>query len=79
MNIRITYCGMWNYKPQASRLEEEIKAVYRDAKIETIESSGGVFEVEVNEKLIFSKLRLERFPEDGEILKEIECSDLWCF
>jgi len=35
---------------------------------ELIESSGGVFEIELNGKLIFSKKKLGRFPEEGEIL-----------
>jgi selenoprotein W-related protein len=34
---------------------------------EIIESSGGVFEVEAEGKLIFSKKSLGRFPEPGEI------------
>lgn len=34
-------------------------------------SGGGVFEVTVDGKLVFSKKRLERFPEEGEILERI--------
>jgi len=33
-----------------------------------VESSGGVFEISVNGRLIFSKKKEGRFPEDGEIL-----------
>ena len=33
-----------------------------------MESSGGVFEISVNGRLIFSKKKEGRFPEDGEIL-----------
>ena len=36
-----------------------------------IESSGGVFEVFKNDMLVFSKLELDRFPENGEIVKLI--------
>jgi len=32
-----------------------------------IASSGGVFEVVVDGELLFSKKKLKRFPEDGEI------------
>lgn len=35
---------------------------------ELIQSSGGVFEVEDNGKLIFSKKALHRFPANGEII-----------
>ncbi len=33
-----------------------------------MESGGGVFEVTVNGKLIFSKKKMGRFPEEEEIL-----------
>ena len=39
---------------------------------ELIESSGGVFEVKINNQLIFSKKKLERFPNPGEIVQFIE-------
>ncbi len=37
-----------------------------------IPSSGGVFEIKVNEKLIFSKKVLNRFPNENEIEDIIE-------
>ncbi|MBW6519563.1 MAG: Rdx family protein [Desulfoarculaceae bacterium] len=40
-----------------------------DAEVELIPSSGGVFEVTVNGKTIFSKKELARFPEAGEIAR----------
>ena len=39
-----------------------------NAKSELVESGGGVFEVELDGKLIFSKKKLGRFPEEREIL-----------
>ena len=39
--------------------------------MELIESSGGVFEVTVDGKLIFSKRELGRFPEDEEVLAKL--------
>jgi len=35
-------------------------------------SSGGVFEVTLNESLIFSKKQLGRFPKDREVVTFIE-------
>ena len=35
-------------------------------------SSGGVLEVTVNDKLIFSKKKLKRFPKKGEVLELME-------
>jgi selenoprotein W-related protein len=34
-----------------------------------VPSTGGAFEVSVNGKLLFSKLALHRFPDEGEILR----------
>ena len=67
MKISIEYCTKWNYKPRASSLGDELKKDVK-ADVELIPSSGGVFEVVAEGKLIFSKKSLNRFPEDGEIV-----------
>jgi selenoprotein W-related protein len=38
-----------------------------NTEIELIPSSGGVFEVVADAELLFSKKKLQRFPEDGEV------------
>jgi len=38
---------------------------------ELIQSSGGVFEVEHNARLVFSKKKENRFPEDGEVISVV--------
>jgi|TARA_X000001036_G_C19932097_1_gene502195 selenoprotein W-related protein len=47
-------------------LEQHLKGKY-DVEIELISSGGGVFEVTLEDKLIFSKKSLGRFPEHSEI------------
>lgn len=37
------------------------------AEVELLPSTGGVFEVTVDGKSVFSKKELKRFPEEGEI------------
>ncbi len=63
--------------PKASRVEEEIKEAFSDAKVTLIQGSGGVFDVKLEDRIIFSKLDkigtfIERFPDKGEIVKLIE-------
>jgi selenoprotein W-related protein len=41
------------------------------ADVSLIQSSGGVFEVEVDARLVFSKKKLGRHAEPGEIVKLI--------
>ncbi len=38
---------------------------------ELIQSKGGVFDVEVDGKLIYSKSETDRFPTDQEILEQL--------
>ena len=71
MKISIEYCSMWNYLPQASSLEASLKNNFPDADISLISSGGGVFEICIDDELIFSKKSLKRFPEDGEVEKLI--------
>ena len=37
------------------------------ADVELVKSAGGVFEVTVDDRLVFSKKALGRFPEQGEL------------
>ena len=71
MKISIEYCSIWNYLPKASSLEVELTNDFPEADVSLISSKGGVFEVCLNDSLIFSKKSLNRFPEDGEIKKII--------
>ncbi len=71
MKISIEYCAMWNYLPKASSLEVELRNNFPQADISLISSGGGVFEICLNDNLIFSKKALNRFPDGGEIKKLI--------
>ena len=66
MEISITYCSKWNYKPRASSMEEELRNRF-GANVKLIAGSGGEYEIVVDGKKIFSKRELNRFPNDGEI------------
>ena len=56
----------WNYEPKAFSLKESIQRQF-GVEAELIEGSGGVFEVTLNNSIIFSKKKLGRFPHDNEI------------
>lgn len=71
MKVSIKYCGMWNYLPNASSLEEELKLRYNNIDVTLIEGSGGIFDVYFGEELIFSKKVSKRFPYADEIINLI--------
>jgi len=52
-------------------LAAELKEKY-GVEATLISSGGGVFEVQVDQHLIFSKKQLGRFPEPNEIQSKIE-------
>ena len=73
MNIEIHYCGEWNYLPEASRLEDELKGNLGNVSIELKKGSGGIFKVIVNGDIVFDKLEIEhRFPKSNEISTRIK-------
>ena len=51
---------------QALSLRESIERQF-GTKAELIKGMGGVFEVSVNDNLLFSKKELGRFPDENEI------------
>jgi len=53
-------------------LEAAIKKAHPHIEVELIESSGGVFEVEKDGKLIFSKKEMGRHPAHEEILQQLK-------
>jgi selT/selW/selH-like putative selenoprotein len=52
-------------------LRESIERQF-GVKAELIKGTGGVFEISVNDNLLFSKKELERFPDENEIEDLIE-------
>ena len=66
MNAKITYCVMWNYLPDAERASAELKL--KGVSVDLIKGSNGVFDVEIDGKLIYSKRNTGSVPNRGELL-----------
>jgi selenoprotein W-related protein len=69
--INIEYCGECGDAPVALKATEELLTAYEDriAHITLIPSWNGVFEVVMDGTLIFSKTRLGRHAQPGELKK----------
>ena len=70
MDIKIYYCVVWNYKPSAVSLATELKASFGVVP-ELLSGEKGDFEVVVDGKTVFSKKKLSRFPEPGEVTETL--------
>ena len=66
MKAKITYCVMWNYLPDAERALAELRSKGLD--VELAKGSNGIFDVEIDVKLVYSKRNTGRFPNRGELL-----------
>ena len=71
MTIRIEYCVVWNYKTRALSLRDELSSKFGEIA-ELKPGDRGAFEVFLNNSLVFSKLRDDRFPDNQEIVLFIE-------
>ena len=68
MRVMIEYCVVCNYEPRAAALAAEIRNAYPQAKARLIQAAGGVFEVEMDGRVLFSKKALGRHAAPGEVL-----------
>ena len=69
--IIIEYCIVWNYYPRAASLAEKLQEHF-SYPVELHKDRDGRFEIKFNDKLIFSKKRLARFPLEDEIVELIK-------
>jgi selT/selW/selH-like putative selenoprotein len=53
-------------------LAAELKQAFPSAEVRLVESSGGVFEVAVDGRPVFSKKASRRHAEPGEVLKTVQ-------
>ena len=74
--VTIVYSRLGNYAPVAQRLAAAIREEFPDDPVETelVAAVGGVYEVSVNGKLVFSKKATYRLPEPDEIFYHIRAA-----
>lgn len=67
--LRIEYCTAWGYLGRAVALTRAILNEHKNnfSEVILVPSSGGVLEVSLNDELIFSKKKEDRYPEKEEV------------
>jgi selT/selW/selH-like putative selenoprotein len=70
MTVKIEYCVPCGYLPRAESLAAEIKTKY-GVDAELIQGVKGIFDVYVDDKLIFSRHKEGRFPEPQDIFDKV--------
>ena len=71
MEIHIEYCEKWNYYPDFVRVTNLIEKYSTNINIKsnTKPPRSGAFEVKINNKIVFSKLKTKKFPTASDIKK----------
>lgn len=77
MEVKITYCNSWNYRPTASRVEEKILEQVPGASVNKVVGDSGNFIIEVNGNVLYSKKDLigtsvNALPNHDEIMEIVE-------
>ena len=74
MVLKIEYCADWSYEQDAVGLAVKLLEYFKQdiTMLKLVPSEGGRFEVSSDDKLIFSKLETDRFPEYDEIKQALK-------
>ena len=68
MKLAIKYCTSWGYLARAAGLADAVSSKFgNDVDVELVPSSGGVFEISLDGKLLYSKQKTGRFPDQKEV------------
>ena len=71
--VLIKYCPVWNgYDAKAQDVSKEILKSESGFIVEVKSGEKGEFTISYEGKVIFDKQEVERFPNDGEIVKLIK-------
>lgn len=67
--VKVEYCTSWGYIARAVALTRNVLREHEDkvAEFTLVPSHGGVFEISLNDELLFSKKELDRYPEKDEV------------
>lgn len=70
--VDVEYCGKWGYEPKFKELSR-----YLAEKAEKAEVTGRVgrstsFEVTINGQLVFSKLKIGKFPKFEDVQEQVQ-------
>ena len=68
--LNLCSCPKCNYKPQATSLAAKIKQAL-DTKPVLIPKGGGIFDVSVEDQLVYSKFKTGSFPDENQLIDEL--------
>ncbi len=76
VEVKIIYCRPCGFQNRAIKLANEILSDlgYAGVTVKLVPGSNGIFDVYVDDKLVFSRYKEKRFPEVNEIIDAIKAA-----
>ena len=67
--IRIVYCARCGWLPRSAWMAQELLNTFSEniQELHLVPSNGGIFEIYVNDKLIWSRVEKDGFPDIKEL------------
>mgnify|MGYP001773264954 CR=1 FL=1 len=77
VEVKIIYCRPCGFQSKAIKLANDILSElgYAGVAVKIIPGNNGIFDVYVDDKLVFSRHKEKRFPEVNEIINAIKTTN----
>jgi len=74
VEVRIIYCRPCGFQDRAVKLANDVlrELGVHEVSVKLVPGDKGIFDVYVDDKLIFSRYQEKRFPEPGEIIDGVK-------
>ncbi|KAJ8727668.1 hypothetical protein PYW07_001787 [Mythimna separata] len=69
--VKVEYCGACDYSGHCLTLGQTIRKITPNATVNCARGRQGSFEVEVNDKLVYSKLKTMALPDFDEVAEVV--------
>jgi len=70
--VAVEYCSGWGYGARYEKLEKEILAALPNAEVTGTKGRTTSFEVSINGKPVYSKLKAGKFPDFASVVKAVD-------
>jgi len=72
VQVDVEYCGGWGYGPRFEKLRRSILEALPNAEVKGAKGRTTSFEVKINGKEMYSKLKSGSFPDFDSVVKAVE-------
>ncbi|XP_055683879.1 migration and invasion enhancer 1 [Lutzomyia longipalpis] len=72
VQVNVEYCGLCNYEARCQELQETVHKLVPNAEVKCKKGRQGSFEVQINDKVVYSKLSTLAFPDFNDVALNVQ-------